>query len=96
VERCYTTVDLRAVFSNDYKDKGRNFEPIDIRDYNATLIGLTPVAAISLTVDIGNDLEFQVDEQGLRTLIRTLLACLTDLEAAKSASAVATALREKI
>ena len=84
-EDSYTAVEMRAVFKSDYSDRGAPPDSVTLPDYQPELINLTPVASVSLGMDIESDFRFLIDEEGLRRLVRTLLACLKELEVAKAA-----------
>lgn len=86
LEDTYTAVELRSVFRSDYSDRKSDKKSVDVAEYDPQLIGLVPVSSVSLIVDLGPDFQFQVDEDGLRKLIRTLRAALRDLEVTKAAS----------
>jgi hypothetical protein len=77
LEDTHATVELRAVFKSDYDDDDASDPSLDIGHHQSELLGMAPVASINIGVDLGPDLQFQVDEPGLRRLIRTLLACLS-------------------
>jgi hypothetical protein len=89
LEETFTAVELRSVFRSDYSDRESDQKSVDVAQYVPQLIGLVPVTSVSLIVDIGSDFQFQVDEDGLRKLLRTLLAALRDLEATKAAANIA-------
>jgi hypothetical protein len=91
----YTSVELRGVFREDYSDKWAVKQSLELQKYTPELIGTAPVASVSLSVDIGNDFQFQVDESGLRRLIRTLLATVAELEAVKSTLKMSATTSEK-
>jgi hypothetical protein len=86
LEDTYTAVELRSVFRSDYSDRESDQKSVDLAKYAPQLIRLVPVTSVSLIVDMGSDFQFQVDEDGLRKLIRTLLAGLRDLEVTKAAA----------
>lgn len=78
----------RKVFPcrSDYSDRKSEKKSVDAAEYMPQLIGLVPVTSVSLIVDLGPDFQFQVDEDGLRKLIRTLGAALRDLGVTKAAA----------
>jgi hypothetical protein len=84
-EGSYAAVEMRAVFKSDYSDQGMPPDSAILPDYQPELIGFTPVASVNLDTDIESDFRFLIDEEGLRRLVRTLLACLKELEVAKAA-----------
>jgi hypothetical protein len=91
----YTSVELRGVFKEDYSDSSAVKQSLELQQYTPVLIGTAPVASIGLSVDIGNDFQFQVDESGLRRLIRTLLAAMAELEAVKAGLKMSATISEK-
>jgi hypothetical protein len=94
-EDSYAAVEMRAVFKSDYSDRGMSPDSTNLPDYQPQLVGFTPVASVSLGMDIESDFRFLIDEEGLRRLVRTLLACLRELEVAKAACRMSAARPDK-
>jgi hypothetical protein len=71
-----STIEMRAVIESDYK------LGTDVQRYKPACVGMIPVASISLRVDQGNPerFYFQVSEEELKDLIKSLEATLKELQ----------------